>query len=67
MLPKGESTQHLGDNLFLNGYRTHYESGYLQEQNWLQLAAMNQPTDAEIDRFLKALSYLIVLNDKLRV
>ena len=59
VLPEGESTQRLGDNLFLNGYRTHYESGYLLERNWLQLAAMNQPTDAEIDRFLEVLDCLI--------
>ena len=58
-LPEGESSRRLGDNLFLNGYRTHYESGYLQERNGLQLAAMNQPTDSEVDRFLVVLSRLI--------
>ena len=57
VLPEEESSQRLGDNLFLNGYRTHYESSYLQERNWLQVAAMNQPTDVEVDRFLEVFKW----------
>lgn len=59
VLPEGEFTQRLGDNLFLNGYRTHYESRYLRERNWLQVATMNRPTDVEMDRFLKVLSHVM--------
>ncbi|WP_301110017.1 aminotransferase class V-fold PLP-dependent enzyme [Sporosarcina sp.] len=58
-LPATVSSQKLGDNLFLNGFCTHYESVYLQERNWLQLAAMNKPDDVEIKRFLEVLGYLI--------
>ncbi|WJY26319.1 aminotransferase class V-fold PLP-dependent enzyme [Sporosarcina trichiuri] len=58
VLPPGRSAQRLGDDLFLNGFRTHYESGYLLEHNWLQAAVMNGPDDRETDRFLAVLAKL---------
>ncbi|WP_040287424.1 aminotransferase class V-fold PLP-dependent enzyme [Sporosarcina koreensis] len=58
VLPEGRSACRLGDDLFLNGFRTHYESGYLLERNWLQAAVMNSPDERETDRFLSVLAKL---------
>lgn len=57
-----ESAHQLGEDLFLNGYRTHYESKYLRERNWLQLAAMNEMSDDDINRFLEVLNRLTSFN-----
>ena len=63
IVPKaGESALQLGEDLFLNGYRTHYESKYLRERNWLQLAAMNDMKDIEVSRFLHVLERLTSFN-----
>ncbi|PID04679.1 MULTISPECIES: aminotransferase class V-fold PLP-dependent enzyme [unclassified Sporosarcina] len=59
VLPKGKSSKRLGDDLLLNGYRTHYESRYLQAHNWLQVATMNEPSDEEVERFLELLRCLL--------
>ncbi|MGG0643944.1 aminotransferase class V-fold PLP-dependent enzyme [Sporosarcina gallistercoris] len=62
VLKKDESAVHLGEDLFLNGYRTHYESNYLRKRNWLQLAAMNEMSDIEVTRFLQVLERLTSFN-----
>ncbi|ARK20897.1 MULTISPECIES: aminotransferase class V-fold PLP-dependent enzyme [Sporosarcina] len=59
VLPKEIGSKRLGDDLLLNGYRTHYESSYLQTRNWLQVAAMNEPSDEEMERFLELLRCLV--------
>ncbi|PIC78074.1 GNAT family N-acetyltransferase [Sporosarcina sp. P19] len=59
VLPEEKSSKRLGDDLLLNGYRTHYESSYLQERNWLQVATMNEPSDEEMERFLELLRCLL--------
>ncbi|GKV70457.1 acetyltransferase [Sporosarcina sp. NCCP-2716] len=56
--PSGLSARALGDDLFLNGFRMHYESGYLAERNWLQAALMTVPDEADITRFLDVLQKL---------
>ncbi|MCM3757841.1 aminotransferase class V-fold PLP-dependent enzyme [Sporosarcina aquimarina] len=62
ILNEEESAHQLGEDLFLNGYRTHYESKYLRERNWLQLATMNEMSDDEINRFLTVLKCLTSFN-----
>lgn len=59
VVPAGKSSKRVGDNLFLNGYCTHYESNYLQEKNWLQLATMNQPSAVDVEKFLEVLAFLL--------
>ncbi|WP_158541065.1 aminotransferase class V-fold PLP-dependent enzyme [Sporosarcina sp. BI001-red] len=58
----GESALQLGEDLFLNGYRTHYESRYLRKRNWLQVAAMNEMSEEEVTRFLRVLERLTSFN-----
>ena len=57
-LPSNESSKKLGDDLFLNGFRVHYESEYLTERNWLQLAVMNDVGDVAVERLLDVLKHL---------
>ncbi|MDW0109929.1 aminotransferase class V-fold PLP-dependent enzyme [Sporosarcina aquimarina] len=66
VLKQGESSQHLGEDLFLNGYRTHYESKYLRERNWLQLASMNEMNETDITRFLDILKGLTSFTSELK-
>ena len=57
-MPEGYSAVQLGDDLFLNGFNVHYESVYLRDRNWLQIACMNDVTEAELDAMLGALDAL---------
>ena len=54
-LKEGESAVQLGEDLLLNGYRTHYESQYLRDRNWVQLATMNEMDESEIEQLLRIL------------
>ncbi|CAM3189405.1 aminotransferase class V-fold PLP-dependent enzyme [Filibacter tadaridae] len=58
IMPEDVSAILLGDNLYLNGFNVHYESSYLQEKNWLQIASMNDVPEKELDRFLNVLNFL---------
>ncbi len=58
-MPGNCSAIQLGDNLFMNGITTHYESSYLRERNWLQIASLNDVTDKEVDRMLAILCELV--------
>ncbi|WP_342513630.1 aminotransferase class V-fold PLP-dependent enzyme [Sporosarcina sp. FSL K6-1522] len=57
-MPAGMSAMQLGDNLFLNGFNLHYESAYLRERNWLQIACMNEVKEKEVERMLDLLRIL---------
>ncbi|WP_203248384.1 aminotransferase class V-fold PLP-dependent enzyme [Sporosarcina beigongshangi] len=58
VLPAGLSAGQLGDNLFLNGFNVHYESGYLRARNWLQISCMNDVKEKELDVMLSMLASL---------
>ncbi|RAN85587.1 septum site-determining protein, partial [Bacillus sp. SRB_28] len=40
-LNEGQSSKAVGDALALQGYIVHYESAYLQKNNWIQIACLN--------------------------
>lgn len=63
-LKEDESALHLGEDLYLNGVRTHYESAYLRKRNWLQLAIMSEMSDLEVTRFLQVLERLTSFNQE---
>lgn len=54
-MPEGLSAIQLGDNLYLNNFDVHYESGYLRERNWLQIACMNDVPENDLERLLNVL------------
>lgn len=49
------SAMQLGDTLYLNGFNVHYESAYLCERNWLQIACANDVNVKELDAMLQSL------------
>ena len=59
-MPSSVSAIQLGDNLFMNGFNLHYESAYLRERNWVQIACLNDVPDKELDRMLRVLCELLV-------
>lgn len=63
-MPVGHSAMDLGNNLFLNGFDVHYESAYLKEKNWLQIACMNNVPNKELDKMLKVLYILVNISTK---
>ncbi|MBE1553244.1 aminotransferase class V-fold PLP-dependent enzyme [Sporosarcina limicola] len=62
LMPGGLSAMQLGDNLFLNNFTVHYESAYLRERNWLQIACMNDVPEKELNRMLDVLRRLVTAN-----
>jgi aspartate aminotransferase-like enzyme len=54
-VPKDISSVEIGDEVFLQGYQLHYESVYLRERNWLQIACMGDFSQKEIDGMLSCL------------
>lgn len=63
-MPAGLSAIQLGDHLFLNGIDVHYESAYLKEKNWLQIACMNNVPNKELDKMLEVLYILVKIHMK---
>lgn len=59
-MPHSVSAIQLGDNLFMNGFNLHYESAYLRERNWLQIACLNDVPDKELERMLTVLCELLI-------
>lgn len=58
--PRTESASQLGDNLYLNGFSVHYESSYLQEQNWLQISCINEVKEKDVIKLLQVIKGLCV-------
>lgn len=54
-MPRNVSATQLGTQLFLNGFHVHYESAYLIERNWLQIACINHVTDKHLYNMLDVL------------
>jgi aspartate aminotransferase-like enzyme/predicted N-acetyltransferase YhbS len=54
-IPKDVSSVEIGDEVFLQGYQLHYESVYLRERNWLQIACIGDFSQKEIDGMLACL------------
>ena len=54
-LDKELSSKEIGDSLALQGFIIHYESSYLQQNNWIQIACLNHYKEREIKRMLDCL------------
>ena len=65
-MPDGLSATQLGNNLFLNGFNVHYESGYLRDRNWLQISCMNNVSNRELDNMLEVLYILLRISNKFK-
>ena len=65
IMPEQISATQLGDNLYLNGFNVHYESGYLRKRNWLQISCMNETSDKELDNMLTTLQMLTAVKSEI--
>ncbi|HDR7795881.1 TPA: aminotransferase class V-fold PLP-dependent enzyme [Bacillus luti] len=54
-LSEGQSSKMVGDALALQGYIVHYESAYLQKNNWIQIACLNHYKERDMKRMLNCL------------
>jgi aspartate aminotransferase-like enzyme len=57
VLPGNIDGAALGRELAASGIHLHYESGYLQSRNWIQLCLMGPLSDADLERTLAALGH----------
>jgi len=61
-LSEGLSSKAVGDMLALQGYIVHYESAYLQKNNWIQIACLNHYKERDMKRMLNCLHICTVNN-----
>ncbi|HGE7611911.1 GNAT family N-acetyltransferase [Bacillus thuringiensis] len=54
-LSEGQSSKTVGDTLALQGYIVHYESAYLQKNNWIQIVCLNHYKERDMKRMLNCL------------
>lgn len=65
-LNEGQSSKAVGDALALQGYIVHYESVYLQKNNWIQIACLNHYKERDMKRMLNCLQ-MCVLKKELQI
>jgi aspartate aminotransferase-like enzyme len=58
-LPPNVSSKFLGDDLYLQGFHLHYDSHYLKERNWIQIATMSKQSEKDIQKMLSSFKALI--------
>ncbi|MBJ8054641.1 aminotransferase class V-fold PLP-dependent enzyme [Bacillus cereus] len=59
-LNEGHSSKAVGDALALQGYIVHYESSYLQKNNWIQIACLNHYKERDMKRMLNCLQMCVL-------
>lgn len=55
-IPKDISSTDMGESLLYQGFQLHYESAYLRERNWIQIACVGNYTTTELERMVHILS-----------
>lgn len=59
-LDEDQSSKTVGDALALQGYIIHYESAYLQKNNWIQIACLNDYKERDMKRMLNCLQMCVL-------
>jgi aspartate aminotransferase-like enzyme len=54
--PRGISSLDIGESLLYQGFQLHYESAYLRERNWIQIACVGDYTPSELEKMIQVLS-----------
>ncbi|MEG7843197.1 aminotransferase class V-fold PLP-dependent enzyme [Bacillus mobilis] len=62
-LKEDQSSKDVGDALALQGYIVHYESAYLQKNNWIQIACLNHYKERDMKRMLNCLHMCTLKNN----
>ncbi|MFE7375449.1 aminotransferase class V-fold PLP-dependent enzyme [Bacillus cereus] len=60
VLSEDHSSKVVGDALALQGYIVHYESSYLQKNNWIQIACLNHYKERDMKRMLNCLQMCVL-------
>jgi aspartate aminotransferase-like enzyme len=55
-IPKDISSMDIGESLLYQGFQLHYESGYLRDRNWIQIACVGNYTTSELERMVQIIS-----------
>jgi aspartate aminotransferase-like enzyme len=59
ILPEVIPSKSFGDDMYLQGFHIHYDSNYLRERNWIQIATMSKQSDKAIEKMLLSLKNLL--------
>lgn len=59
LLPEHISSKDFGDDMALQGYYLHYESGYLQEKKWIQISCLSNHEEKKILKMLHVFELLL--------
>ncbi|PHA04586.1 GNAT family N-acetyltransferase [Bacillus wiedmannii] len=62
-LNENQSSKAIGDALALQGYIVHYESSYLQKNNWIQIACLNHYKERDMKRMLNCLQLCVLQSE----
>ncbi|WHY00026.1 aminotransferase class V-fold PLP-dependent enzyme [Neobacillus sp. DY30] len=63
-IPSGVSSVVIGDILYHHGYQLHYESDYLQQRNWIQIACIDHYDKADLEKMTNLLNRVIAYEQK---
>lgn len=55
-IPMDMSSINIGESLLYQGFQLHYESAYLRERNWIQIACVGDYSSTELERMVQILS-----------
>ncbi|MEH7112263.1 aminotransferase class V-fold PLP-dependent enzyme [Neobacillus niacini] len=58
-LPRSISSATVGDLLYNHGYQLHYESDYLQQRNWIQIACIDNYATGDLEKMINLLNKVI--------
>ncbi|WP_108671927.1 aminotransferase class V-fold PLP-dependent enzyme [Peribacillus acanthi] len=58
-LPSMISSRTIGDLLKFQGYQLHYESTYLQQKNWIQIACIGELDDNDVNKMIAILDQVL--------
>ncbi|MCC3355700.1 aminotransferase class V-fold PLP-dependent enzyme [Bacillus sp. REN16] len=59
LLPDHITSKDFGDDMALQGFYLHYESGYLQERKWIQISCLSSHDDKQILKMLHTFKLLL--------
>ena len=58
-LPDSISSVTIGEILSFHGYQLHYESEYLKQRNWIQIACIDDYKKADLEKMIKLLNRVV--------
>ena len=63
-LPWSISSTSIGELLYFQGYKLHYESEYLQQRNWIQISCIDNYATADLEKMTSLLNRIVSYEQK---